>query len=370
MQALNATNSHNISVLNKYMSLEWGAGQVKSDRLLEPKLEGLENEYRQHFLREDAAHWTIIMALAQVPVIATADLDYRLYGWALPFYLLSLGRTVFFSYCVFVMFVLRKIRNPETYDKLALSVAILGVLLTLAIDFSRPPTYAGHLVLEVPIILVFYLVWPNTLLVRILPPLFLSVGIIALLLFSKTVETPIVFKNALVAFFWAHVLGIAASTRLNNYRRGQFKAQKELEKVQQVLAELASTDALTGILNRRKFMEFAKTEFSRFRRYGTPLTLVMVDLDHFKEINDNFGHSVGDEFLKEFARIVMKDKRETDLFGRLGGEEFGLLLPESSLELAYKVSERLRQHCEEICIGKVPRVGFKTVSRGDRDYIQ
>ncbi len=336
-------------------STSWKTGLRLRLPTLEPKLDGLEDEYRQHFLREDAKQWAILIALWQIPVVGTARFDYILFGWSLPFYLLILGRSVFFGYCVAAIFSVRKIRNPKTFDKLAISVPLLGILLELSVNYTRPPAYTAHLVLNVLIVVACYLAWPNTLLVRILPAVVVTVGDIAQLLFLKTPTTPNVLNIAVISFVLAHALGIIVSIRLNNYRRGQFKAQKELEKAQQVLAERAATDPLTGILNRRKFMELAENEFNRFQRYRRPLTAMIFDLDHFKEINDDFGHHAGDEVLMEFARMVMKEKRESDLFGRLGGEEFGLLLPETSLEFACKVSERLRQRCENIRIDRVPR---------------
>ncbi len=317
---------------------------------LEPKLEGLEDAYRKHFLKEDVAHWTMIVALAQIPVVATTGFDFALFGWSLPFYLLVLERTVFVGYCVAVMFFLRKTRNPDTYDRLAASVSFFGVLLAASVNFTRPPTYTGHLMLDVVIVFVFYLVWPNTLLVRILPALLFSAWDMALLLFCKTLPTPMVLKVALVSFILANALGLSVSIRLNNYRRAQFKAQEDLREAQRALAELAATDPLTGVLNRRKFMELAENEFNRFQRYGRPLALMIVDLDHFKEINDTAGHHAGDAVLVQFAHMVTKQKRHSDLFGRLGGEEFGLALPETPLELASQVAERFRKYCAEMVI--------------------
>jgi diguanylate cyclase (GGDEF)-like protein len=321
---------------------------------LEPKLGALEDAYRQHFLREDVAHWTMIVGLVQLPVVVTAEFDYLLFGWTLPFYLLILARSLFLAYCVAVMIALRRIEKPATYDRLASSVAFLGAFLALAVNSSRPPTYFGHLILDVVLVLVFYLIWPNRLLVRALPALLFSAGNIAMLWFHKTLAGPMIFEVAFISLLMANALGLIVSIRLNNYRRGQFKAQEDLKVVQLALAELAATDALTGVLNRRRFMELAEVEFNRFQRYERPLAFMIIDLDHFKEINDTYGHQAGDAVLKQFASMVTEEKRQSDLFGRLGGEEFALVLPETRLELASTVGERLRKRCEDMAVGASP----------------
>lgn len=115
--------------------------------------------------------------------------------------------------------------------------------------------------------------------------------------------------------------------------------QKELEAS---LERLASTDPLTGTRNRRAFLEEARKERLRWRRFGEPLSLAMIDLDCFKSINDRFGHVYGDQALKHFVTTVNGTIREVDVFGRWGGEEFALLLPSTCLSDAAVVAERIR----------------------------
>lgn len=111
--------------------------------------------------------------------------------------------------------------------------------------------------------------------------------------------------------------------------------------------QLATLDDLTSILNRRQLFIEGKREFSRAKRYHRPLSLLMIDLDHFKEINDTFGHAVGDEALKFLAHIIRKTIREVDIFGRYGGEEFVLVLPETPKQEAAGIAERLRKLIEQ-----------------------
>src|SRR5207245_911670 len=100
------------------------------------------------------------------------------------------------------------------------------------------------------------------------------------------------------------------------------------------LRDLATKDALTGALNRRRLFEVAISELERARRYRRPLSVAMVDADHFKRLNDTHGHDVGDRALKVLCDVCRRTQRESDLLGRYGGEEFLVVLPETTLEAA------------------------------------
>ena len=107
------------------------------------------------------------------------------------------------------------------------------------------------------------------------------------------------------------------------------------------LEALARIDSLTGIANRRHFLEFAEIEWNRFERYQRPVSLVMIDIDNFKAVNDAYGHEVGDQALIAVARVCADIRRHADMVGRIGGEEFAVLLPETTLPQARMVAERL-----------------------------
>ena len=109
------------------------------------------------------------------------------------------------------------------------------------------------------------------------------------------------------------------------------------------LAELVSTDALTGLYNFRHFRNLLQAEMDRSKRGGIPTTLVMVDLDHFKGINDTYGREVGDLALKHVAEIIKHEVRTTDCACRYGGEEFVMVFSETHLNLAVKLADRIRE---------------------------
>ncbi|MFD1625817.1 diguanylate cyclase [Azospirillum griseum] len=138
----------------------------------------------------------------------------------------------------------------------------------------------------------------------------------------------------------------------------------ERKRVETELRRMATTDPLTGLHNRRRFWELAEVEIARLRRYGRPVSVLMLDIDRFKTINDRFGHAVGDQALCALAAVCQAEVRDTDHIGRLGGEEFAIILPETDLPAAREVAERLRQRLAATDIPCLDGVLRMTVSVG------
>ena len=132
--------------------------------------------------------------------------------------------------------------------------------------------------------------------------------------------------------------------------KARLKAGGRITEMHRQLLDQARTDPLTGLANRRSFLERAREEIARSQRHGRPLSVLMADIDHFKRINDTHGHAAGDEALKRFAQALRDDLRPSDLIGRLGGEEFAILLPETSIADAPAVAERLRARVAALTI--------------------
>jgi diguanylate cyclase (GGDEF)-like protein len=128
--------------------------------------------------------------------------------------------------------------------------------------------------------------------------------------------------------------------------------------------EQATTDSMTGLFNRRHFLAVADSSWNRFHRYGRPLSLLMLDIDHFKSINDRFGHDVGDRVIVQIAEVCRESNRSSDVIARFGGEEFMILLPETGLQEAIIVAERVRQMVSERSLQVYGGVVHATVSVG------
>jgi len=122
------------------------------------------------------------------------------------------------------------------------------------------------------------------------------------------------------------------------------------------LSTMAYTDSLTNIYNRLHLSHFLDAEIERVKRYGGTFSLIFFDLDHFKHVNDNFGHSAGDEVLEKVTKIVSKANRSADIFARYGGEEFIILTPETNLSGTLIHAERLRNIIEKYAFKKVGHV--------------
>lgn len=185
------------------------------------------------------------------------------------------------------------------------------------------------------------------LLVRPLPRVFVVNGVIAACLLGYYGLSPARLSdpytlNTLIMVATSAVFCTALGHLLFRLSRRDFHQQREL-------LRLATVDPLTEVRNRRALLEAGDRELRRARRAGTRLTVLMVDLDHFKGINDRYGHAVGDAVLREAARRLQAELREHDLLGRLGGEEFAVALPETDLEAALRVAERLRR-----CLAEAP----------------
>ena len=157
------------------------------------------------------------------------------------------------------------------------------------------------------------------------------------------------FQNSLPHYVMAFgaVLFVGASLRsarmLTYFLRRSFQLSYDLQKAKEKAEYLARTDALTELHNRRSFYEKGEEEVARSKRYNRPLSLMLLDIDYFKKINDTYGHAFGDEALKEIARTIRQEVRGIDVAGRVGGEEFAIFLPETEMEQAIFMAERLRK---------------------------
>jgi len=183
---------------------------------------------------------------------------------------------------------------------------------------------------------------------------------------------------------WMEVEGVATALAPNAYHGLLYLGSYALivagslafllmhkERADEETSRLATTDPLTGVFNRRTFIELAEQELARSRRAGAPLALMMLDLDHFKRVNDTHGHLTGDEVLVSFTRLIRDCVRRGDLVVRYGGEEFCVLLPGTALSAATALAERIRAATAETTLTHKPfritvSIGL-TACAGDRD---
>lgn len=173
--------------------------------------------------------------------------------------------------------------------------------------------------------------------------------------------TPIIKENSIVGY-----IGISRDISEKKARENELeKYISELKLANEKLEELATFDMLTGAYNRRKFEYFTKLSIEKKEKYGSPFSIIMLDIDHFKRINDFFGHKTGDLILQETAIKVRTILREADKMFRWGGDEFIILLTETHLKSTYNVAEKVRRAIESYDFGLESNI---TLSSGIGEY--
>lgn len=343
-----------MSPRNWLSSIIWG----------EPNLGPLEQAYRAHTHRADigqvvALGWTYCVA-----VVLYAIIEFQVFGFTSFLISIYAARAVMLLFSVGILLALRQTTSPQTAEWLALvwSVSVAGF--ALFIHLTRLDALFANILVDLIFIIVFYTATPNRYLFRVIPAVLLSLGDIILIRVSGLQVSLIDLRSVTAALILGNLTGIIISVHLYTYRRQQFKAQHEEQLARREIERLATLDGLTQVLNRRRFMELAETEFQRFRRYQHPFSLLLIDLDHFKQINDSYGHSAGDAVLREFCSLTQSLIRQNDLLGRLGGEEFAILLPETQADYALQFASRMREHCEQLSVQNRGRVIRVTASIG------
>jgi diguanylate cyclase (GGDEF)-like protein/PAS domain S-box-containing protein len=168
--------------------------------------------------------------------------------------------------------------------------------------------------------------------------------------------------------FVASVGIVKLGTKSDPYYGALVRDISENKKTEEELLRLAATDPLTGAFNRREFTALADREALRSQRYHHPLSILMLDLDHFKRLNDTYGHAAGDKALQRFTTLCCNALRNVDIFGRWGGEEFVALLPETTADGAAIIAERLRKMVADTVVNFNDHKITFTVSIGIAQY--
>lgn len=222
-------------------------------------------------------------------------------------------------------------------------------------------TYQGVIIPTAPIIvLMYYLFISISFSISFIPSIIMTILYSVTLLFLT--ESPLPHTITIVLFFsLANLYGCYHVITFNRIRRGEFYAVVEQQRLNSILEReisirqeaekklirLSTVDDLTGVYNRRYFIELFEMERKSAVRYKRPLSLLLIDVDHFKKVNDTYGHDTGDIVLQSLTKLIYEAIRETDVLARFGGEEFIILLPETSLKMAIRGAKRICQIVEE-----------------------
>jgi len=261
--------------------------------------------------------------------------------------------------------------DARRYDPLLADWLVLVIGSLVVINATRLAHYLGHVTFDFIVLCGIYVVFVTRFRLQMIIGLGYSAIMAVSLALWRDLGTP--SAPALVAsLLGVNLMGIVLTWRIHWLGRRQFALLLREREWGRQLHRLAHLDPLTEIPNRREFMHSAEIEMERFCRHQRPVALALFDLDHFKRVNDRFGHETGDRVLQAFAAILEDEARGLDVPARLGGEEFVVLLPETDRQGAFAMAQRVQQRTRALRFGP-DRQGHCTVSvgitearRGDR----
>ncbi|MDH7944340.1 GGDEF domain-containing protein [Pseudohongiella sp. SYSU M77423] len=322
----------------------------------------IERDYCRTVERDNARFLRVALVIWGTLLMVFVPLEWIALGNSTAFYVLFAIRLLNVTALLTLAFLLRARPHWVSWGWPVTIVTILGYLLFFA--YMRYIPDSGPLGLAVLMLLLFslYVFVPN----RIpLNNLIAVVGISTVMASSIMAGLDAVgLLYMAILLIWPVGVGYFTALRISTGNRRAYhllqqaeqsnsELQREIRRRQQLEKELkwqAQTDPLTGLFNRRQYELLFNQEMASARRNKTPLTLGLIDLDHFKAINDKYGHDLGDHVLCQVADILQQPLRDSDIIGRFGGEEFIIILPRTDVDQARVVAERMRLALSETII--------------------
>ncbi|SDT95807.1 diguanylate cyclase [Halopseudomonas salegens] len=314
-------------------------------------------EHEQAFLRQHAPLvagqlqlallvWMFLLLIFAIP-------DYLTLGPGTDFFIL-LAMRLATSVLILALFVAVGFKAQLAVQGRWISlVEVVAISLFMLVYFYRPDILSWTITVTLLMILGVIALVPNRLKAAVPVAFYMAVLTALVLLYLGSLDES-EFVGLLVIFSLPIGIGWAGALRANVLQRRQFalfqqstqlnaELTREIEmrkRLQEQLQHQATTDALTGLNNRHQYQQLFARELSRSMRLRQPMSLGIIDLDHFKQVNDTWGHSAGDEVLRRVAQLCRDNFRDIDILGRLGGEEFVVLLPDTTQEQAIIVAQR------------------------------
>jgi diguanylate cyclase (GGDEF)-like protein len=303
----------------------------------------LEGDYRAFHLKDDIRQSSFYIILATASVALMIGIDAILYKNRPDLFLwMLLYRVVFIAVSILVLVALHRKVKVRIYDRLMMAWLSFVILFLLLFNFTRPSHFLTT-AYDVILPLAIYMISPLKIFFSFVLAFGFSAGILYIDYFHKTGIDSATLNMVLIAQLIVHIIGLSSNVQIQSYRRKSFRAYIQERDAKEMVAYLANIDPLTKSLTRRHFFNIAETEFLRFVRYRRTLSILVLDADNFKNINDTYGHYAGDLVLRSLSLVILEQKRTQDTFGRLGGEEFAILLPETNLQQAKVVAERVQK---------------------------
>jgi len=314
-----------------------------------------ENEFLQWSFPERFKLFSMSVYVGGIITILFAIPDYLHLGYCDSFIKSVISRFSISSIALLMVIIIRKKQSPAFLDMAMLFCSLIIVFASSIIILNT----AGHTAIaglsEMLTVIVFYVFLPQRLVFSLVTGISASVSFLALRFFDSTIENDILFA-LLFSYTLANIFGFLYARNTHFSRRLEFFARnqeknlrislekevKEKEKLTLELKELSTLDSLTGLYNRRFLIAFAGNQVSQCERFGEIFSLILIDIDDFKSINDTFGHQEGDRVLINISRLFVENIRKSDAVARYGGEEFLILSPHHDIESAKILAEKIR----------------------------
>ena len=285
--------------------------------------------------------------------------------------LLLEARFGFAGISILAMMLFARVRTAPQYDALMLAWVLLAIFSNFFTIAHRPSGHFGFLGTSPMLILLLFVFFRNRFSLQLLSAALLTGSDFFTVLALRTPLPSQTLIQTSATYALAIIIGAIVSWQLHRARRQYFATHSNENRLRARLQELAYRDELTGVLNRRSFLLEAQVLWRTAERTRQPACLLMLDLDHFKQINDSLGHEAGDRALVAFAKLVQSSKRPCDVFGRVGGEEFALFLPDADASVARDVANRIIRECQDLAPDEQRgqhlsvSIGLAAVSRAD-----
>ncbi|HKI53095.1 MAG TPA: GGDEF domain-containing protein [Anaerolineales bacterium] len=323
-----------------------------------------EGDYRIAQLSNDIRQSLLNMFVVCLSVLALARVDAILFTNRPDLFMKMVAYRIGYVLATILFgLVLHRVTKVRIYDRLIFGWIFFTVIFLVLFNFTRPVDYLTAS-FDVIVPFAIYMLSPLRIHHTFALAMGFSIGTIYADYFFKFGVDPITLNVTTSAQIVVHVVGMLSALQIQTYRRKFFQAYIDEKDAKEMVAYLANIDLLTKSLTRRHFFSYAESEFKRFKRYQRPMSVMIIDADHFKKINDTYGHHAGDLALRSLSLVAMDHKRAQDIFGRLGGEEFGLLLPETNLQQAFIVGERIQQMWAQSPVNLDGELIHSTVSIG------
>ena len=337
-----------------------------------------ENEYQAAQIKSSADRMRVVCVITAFAYLIAAYPNYLIMGPIPGFFAVLALRVICFS-AGMVNFYLAS--REQFYKMLPYTMAGYMVLIGIGEAIEVVATAGLAPVEGVPftviIVLMYYAFLPLSLLPTAIAAILTSAMFVIAMAYGTPSSQSYVIVTALF-FLLANTFGAYFMISFGRAQRNEFRALCEERQandmlhqeiahrleIEKRLRELATTDDLTGVSNRRHFFDMSRRELNRAYRHHSPLSILMIDADNFKAVNDKLGHEAGDLMLQALADACLRELRQEDIFGRLGGEEFAACLPDTAMEQARVVAERMRKSLEELEVETASGTAKVTLSIG------